>query len=255
LSIVSVLVVLAGCGGDQNAEQQGSLDATIVDYAAPTNGDALTAAKVRVSVAVAQANSAEVARCLQDRGYPGSEQIPVLQARHEASLVFGNLPSLAGVRTDGVLRTDPSELAQVPSEILSALTECGGSASSRLDEWRLRMDSLQADFLGRVSEAIASTENERVWNDSQSCMVSFGAPVGGVESGSDGPGDYLLWVQSMEVEATGGRAASEAFSTCMGPFYERVAEVLQPSKDAFVGEHEEELRDLQREFSAFDQLN
>jgi hypothetical protein len=241
-----------------------------LDYIAPTNGDALMAARLRFDVGVARAKAATVAECVKAKGFPGAESLRIDEARFWASGILANLPAVHRIAERGF--TNPP--LEVTPEYDAAFS-CSEEDASAASRWQITAETLFGTFISnQVPSAIDDTESKPVWTEATACMTAAGAPPdleqdaaeeqrhideGGGRIGGHGFAVYLIrWVKeyngSTNPDEPGYVVSPEAkaFARCMAPFFAEVERALAGPRAQFVDEHRDELLALQREYEAFD---
>jgi hypothetical protein len=294
VSVVVVLVALAAFVTNRSAEQHvdatdgigeqdepevgpttspvdaGAIDPMLLDYVAPTNGDAWMAARLRFDVGVARAKAATVAECVEARGFPGAESLRIDEARFWASGIVANLPALDRLAERGF--TNPPLPVTPEYEAAFSCSEEDASAATR---WQNRVQNLGMFSFEDLPSAIDATEAKPVWAEAVACMTEAGAPTDllekaaaseqrHIDEGGDPMGghdfDVFLheWVDSNN--PTGHpdspgyvvSAEAKAFTRCMTPFFAEVERALAGPRAEFVEQHRDELLVLQREYESFD---
>jgi len=260
--IASLILTLGGCSGSKGASPEGNLDPVLLDYVAPVEGDSWQAAIVHFNVGIARAKSPAVAKCLLSQGSPADESTLVEGAKFDAKLVGSLLPPLDFIAKNGVTRSEPSQLR---SEREAINVVCPHIDSPRASKWTDAALELQQDFRLVVEEAVSNSEADPEWGRAQACMEDAGAPPprtempDGTQITTGGADMYVVWVQSVEIDAQfsehrpdGGSDASRAFARCLRPYFDVVERRLKEPRAEFVEEHREELVELQRQFASFD---
>jgi hypothetical protein len=246
------------------------IDPMLLDYVAPTNGDAWMAAKLRFDVGVARAKAATMAECVEAKGFPGSESLWLDEARFWASGIIMNLPALQWITEGGF--ANPS--LEVTPEYNAAFS-CSEEDTSSASQWQITAQNLGMFVFEDLPSAIDATESKPVWAEAVACMTEAGAPPdlleqaaaeeqrhideGGDPMGGHGFDVYLgQWVnehgRSPHPDFPGYVVSEEAkaFVRCTTPFFAEVERALAGPRAAFAAEHREELLALQREYEAFD---
>ena len=266
-------------GGGQNESEvgptttvagAGAIDPMLLDYVAPTNGDAWMAAKLRFDVGVARAKAATVAECVEAKGFPGAESLRIDDARVWASGIIMNLPALNRLAERGFANPP---LPVTPE--YDAAFSCSEEDVSEATRWQTTAENLGMFIFEDLPAAIDATESKPVWTEAVACMTAAGAPPdllaqaaadeqrhieeGGDPMGGHGFDVYLgEWVnehnRSPHPDFPGYVVSAEAkaFVRCVRPFFAEVERALAGPRAAFVEEHRDELLALQREYEAFD---